>query len=166
MKVRVVVYRHGSRVGALALLAFASLLGCGADATGGAPGPAAGSGAAVQAAPGATFSALYAMMFPMETNARCNACHANPANDIGNGKLSMGMDKAAAYAALVGKTSASSRCMNQPLVVPGKPESSLFYLKLTATPPCGVRMPNGGNPFSEAQLEMVRSWISAGAHDD
>jgi hypothetical protein len=56
--------------------------------------------------------------------------------------------------------------MNQMLVMPGKPESSLFYLKLTGTPPCGVRMPNGGNAFTEAQLEMVRSWISAGAHDD
>jgi hypothetical protein len=171
MKVSVIVRCNSYRIGALAVLAFATLASCGADSTGNMAGAAASSGgasggAAGQAAPGASFSAVYAMMFPMETNARCNACHANPANDVGNGKLSMGMDKATAYAAIVGKASASSHCMNQMLVVPGKPEASLFYLKLTATPPCGVRMPNGGNAFTEAQLEMVRSWISAGAHDD
>jgi hypothetical protein len=171
MKLRVLFDDNTPRISALAVLALAFLFGCGADSTGSAAGAAASAGgasggAAGQAAPGASFSAVYAMMFPMETNARCNACHANPANDVSNGKLSMGMDKATAYAAIVGKASASSHCMNQMLVVPGKPEASLFYLKLTATPPCGVRMPNGGNPFTEAQLEMVRSWISAGAHDD
>jgi hypothetical protein len=118
------------------------------------------------AQPAATFTAVYEMMFPMTTNARCNACHANPANDIANGKLQMGMDKASAYAALIGQTSMSSRCMNRPLLVPHQPDMSLFFQKLSATPPCGTRMPNGGNPFTGEQLEMVRSWIAAGAKDD
>jgi hypothetical protein len=120
----------------------------------------------VAAQPAATFSAVYEMMFPMQTNARCNACHANPANDVGNGNLQMGMDKATAYAALVGKTSTSSRCMNRPLVMPNKPDQSLFYIKLVPNPPCGVRMPNGGNAFTEEQLGMVRSWIAGGAKND
>ena len=53
-----------------------------------------------------------------------------------------------------------------PLVVPGHPEQSLFYTKLTATPPCGARMPFGGGALPDAQIEMVRSWIAAGALDD
>jgi hypothetical protein len=130
-------------------------------ANGGGAGGAGGSGR-----PAATFTAIYEMMFPMATNARCNACHANPANDVGNGKLQMGMDKTSAYAAVVGQTSMSSRCMNKPLVVPFQPDMSLFYQKLLPTPPCGTRMPNGGTAFSSEQLEMVRSWIAAGAKDD
>jgi hypothetical protein len=106
------------------------------------------------------------MMFPMETNARCNACHANPPNDVGNGNLHMGPEKATAYAALVGKSSTSSRCMNKPLVVPSQPDMSLLVQKLSASPPCGARMPLGGNAFTDTQLEMVRSWIAAGAKDD
>jgi len=27
-------------------------------------------------------------------------------------------------------------------------------------------MPNGGTPLTDAQMEMVRSWIAAGAKDD
>jgi hypothetical protein len=127
---------------------------------------AAGGGGAGATGPAATFTAIYEMLFPMPTNARCNACHANPANDVGNGKLQTGADKASAYAALVGKTSMSSRCMNRPLVLPGQPEMSLFYLKLMPTPPCGVRMPNGGNQLTAEQIDMVRSWIAAGAKDD
>jgi hypothetical protein len=159
-----VAVSKGLLICALAGLVVVAASGCPSDSA--TPASSAGSGAAGQAAPAATFSAVYAMMFPMETNARCNACHANPANDVGNGKLQMGMDKASAYKALVGVASASSRCMNKILVAPGQPDSSLFYLKLTATPPCGVRMPNGGNAFTSDQLEMVRSWIAAGAHDD
>jgi hypothetical protein len=171
MKARAMLGSKGFLVCALAGLVLVSASGCPSDAatpanSAGSGGAAAGGGAAGQAAPAATFSAVYAMMFPMDTNARCNACHANPANDVGNGKLQMGMDKATAYKALVGVASASSRCMNKSLVAPGQPDSSLFYLKLTATPPCGVRMPNGGNAFTSDQLEMVRSWIAAGARDD
>jgi hypothetical protein len=124
------------------------------------------SSAGQSAPPAATFTEVYEMMFPMTTNARCNACHANPANDIANGKLQMGMDKVSAYTALMGQTSMSSRCMNRPLLVPYQPDMSLFFQKLSATPPCGTRMPNGGNAFSSEQLEMVRSWIMAGAKDD
>lgn len=106
------------------------------------------------------------MLFPMTTNARCVACHSMPANDIANGNLQMGSDKAAAYMALVGKKSASSRCMTQTLVTPGAPDQSLLLQKLSATPPCGSRMPLGGNALSDMQIATVRSWIAGGAKDD
>jgi hypothetical protein len=134
--------------------------------TAAASGNTAGAAGAMSTTPAATFSAIYTMMYPMETNARCNACHANPANDVGNGNLHMGMDQATAYSALVGKMSMSTRCMQRPLVMPGHPEISLLMLKLSPSPPCGSRMPVGGNPFTDPQLEMIRSWITAGAKND
>jgi hypothetical protein len=116
----------------------------------------------------AKFSEVYAAVFPAITPAKCNFCHSQPSSQISNGKLHTGTegDVAAAYAALVGQTSTSKDCAGKSLVVPGKPEESLLYTKLTATPPCGARMPFGGGALPEAQLEMVRSWIAAGAKDD
>lgn len=142
-----------------ALLAAASL-GCGSS--GGAPSPAP----APDAAAPATFTAIYAMLYPTSTNARCNFCHGMPPNKTSNGNLTVGNDKATAYAALVGKTSASPGCNGRSLVVAGQPESSLFLQKLSEDPPCGSRMPLGGNLLTDEQREMVHSWIAAGAKDD
>jgi hypothetical protein len=138
-----------------------------AGSTTSAAGAGSGSaGAAASSDPATTWSEIFDMMFPMATNARCIACHANPANDVGNGNLHMGSDKDSAYAALVGPSSSSSRCMQRPLVVPGQPEMSLLFIKVSESPPCGSRMPIGGTPFNAAQLEMIRSWIAAGAKND
>jgi hypothetical protein len=136
----------------------AGMLATGAGASGGAAG--------APADPPATFTQVYDMLFPMTTNARCVACHSMPANDIANGNLQMGSDKASAYAALVGRMSASTRCMNRALVVPNQPAMSLMVLKLSANPPCGSRMPIGGNALTDAQLSVVRGWIAAGAKND
>lgn len=51
-------------------------------------------------------------------------------------------------------------------VDPGHPETSLLYLKLTSSPPCGSRMPleygcAGG--LDPREVEQVRSWIAYGA---
>jgi hypothetical protein len=150
------------RAVALAVVALVSVLaaGCGGD---GSAGPSSGTGGGT-GAPAATFSDIYATAFVETTNARCNFCHSMLATETGNGKLHMGSDQATAYGALVGKTSASGRCMGRPLVVPGHPEMSLFWQKLSPSPPCGNRMPLGGTAFTDAQLEMVRSWIAAGAN--
>jgi hypothetical protein len=127
--------------------------------------PSCSSSSSAPAEPG-TFSTIYPLLFPVSTNARCNFCHGLPANETSNGKLFMGTDKATAYAALVGKTSLGAKCPDKPLVVPNDPAGSLFFQKLTAAPPCGSRMPLGGVPLSSDQIEMVRSWIAAGAKDD
>lgn len=140
--------------------------GCGGDSPSpGAAASAAGMGAAGGGAPAATFTQVYAMLFPRASTGQCDMCHALPAHDVVNGNLETGMTQASAYAALMGKQSQSSRCMSRPLVVPNDPEMSLLYLKLSPTPPCGVRMPNGGK-LSDAQIDMVRSWIAAGAKND
>jgi hypothetical protein len=112
------------------------------------------------------FSEIYPLIFPATTRAQCNFCHSLPPNLKSNGKLSMGMDKATAYQALVGKSSLSTNCAGRTLVVPGEPDSSLFLQKVTASPPCGDHMPLGGDPLPVDQVEMIRSWIAAGAMDD
>jgi hypothetical protein len=128
---------------------------------------AAGSdGGAAVALTGAKFSEIFPAIFPAPTNARCDSCHDMPASEVSNGKLHMGTDMATAYNALVGKTAMGKKCIGMPLVVPGKPEMSLLLQKLGPTPPCGSRMPIGGAPITDAQFEMVRSWIAAGAKND
>jgi hypothetical protein len=123
-------------------------------------------GAAGNSAPAAKWSEIYPMIFPMSTNPRCDACHGMPPNDVANGNLFMGKDSDTAYAALVGQKSKSSRCMQRTIVDPGKPDDSLMLLKLSPNPPCGSRMPIGGTPFTDTQLEMIRSWIAGGAKKD
>lgn len=114
----------------------------------------------------ATFTQVYEAMFPVHSKGQCNFCHSLPPNQKSNGMLSMGEDRATAYAALVKKPSASSGCKAQVLVVPGKPAESLFLAKLQPSPGCGDRMPLGGSVLTAEQLEMVRSWIAAGALDN
>jgi hypothetical protein len=106
------------------------------------------------------------MIFPRTSNAHCDMCHGLPAFDASNGNLSTGMDKTSTYAALAGKTSTSSKCGGRAFVVAGHPEMSLLLQKLTPAPPCGLRMPNGGAPLSDVQIEMIRSWITAGAQNN
>jgi hypothetical protein len=50
-------------------------------------------------------------------------------------------------------------------VKPGDPDNSLLYLKLAQRPPCGDPMPSTG-PLDAAKIEIVRSWIAAGAKKD
>lgn len=156
------------RASALAALWTVALTHCGSDASPAANLAGAGSAqaGASSTTPAASFSDVYQMLFPRTTNAHCDMCHGLPAYDLSNGNLATGTDKAATYASLVGKASTSSMCAGKVFVVPNHPESSLLLQKLLPNPPCGLRMPNGGANLTAAQLEMVRSWIAAGALDD
>ena len=149
------------RLGAsIAVVACATAIGCGSSSSDTAAD-------AASAAPAATFTEIYAALFPLGTSAQCNYCHDRPANDKSDGNLAMGHTQADAYAALVGHVSTSSKCGNgKALVVPGDPDGSLLYQKMTATPGCGDRMPQGADPLTDAELAMVRSWIAAGAKND
>ncbi len=115
----------------------------------------------------AKFSDVYVALFPVATKAKCDFCHSQPASEISNGNLHLGAvgDREAVYAALVGKAAVSKACSGA-LVVPGDAEGSLFYSKITASPTCGERMPLGGGALPAEQIEMIRSWIAAGAKDD
>jgi hypothetical protein len=144
----------------------ASNAGPNVELTNGANAGAAGASPASNAAPAATFTQVYQALFPRITNAHFEMCPPLPPSDGPNGNFSTGTDRASTYAALVGKSSTSSLCIGKPFVVPKQPEASLLLQKLLPNPPCGLRMPNGGATLTDAQVEMVRSWIAAGAADD
>jgi hypothetical protein len=46
------------------------------------------------------------------------------------------------------------------LIDPSSPSDSVLYLKLTANPPFGVRMPLGGTPLDASTLACVLAWIT------
>jgi hypothetical protein len=119
------------------------------------------------AAPGApTFSAVYAALFGQIAAPGCFGCHGGMANPALNGNFSMVTSKAAAYSGLVGAMSSDAgMCKGMTRVKAGDPMSSLLYLKISATPPCGMRMPPGDVVAAET-VTLVKNWIMAGAKDD
>jgi len=89
-----------------------------------------------------------------------------PASQISNGMFHTGTTRAETYAALMDRTSVSTACAGRTVVIPGDPDNSLLVLKVAGQPPCGNRMPLGGQVLDAAQIQMIRSWIAAGANDD
>jgi len=56
---------------------------------------------------------------------------------------------------------------SRPYVVPGDPDHSYLYNKITGRDLCsGVRMPKDRSPLTDSELEVIASWIRAGAADD
>lgn len=53
-----------------------------------------------------------------------------------------------------------------PAVVPGKADTSNLVRKLSATPPFGDRMPQGGPYLPDSTLQTIRLWINQGAKDN
>ena len=124
----------------------------------------------------ATFTELRAQVFPS-----CNSalCHASATAESGN--VIIRQEDAYAdevYANLVNAPTelAAGRSQAGMRVVPGDPDASFLYWKLLGhdpsdpdTPVAGLHMPNvcaEAPCLSAAQLEMVRSWIAAGAEKD
>jgi hypothetical protein len=58
----------------------------------------------------------------------------------------------------------SGSCSGRRYVVPGDPNSSLIYLKIT-NPPCGNKMPPGGS-LSEDEIDTIKNWILGGAPEN
>jgi hypothetical protein len=108
-----------------------------------------------------SFDDIYASIFQS-----CGAtCH-NPS------VIKVGLDftsKAMTLATLVDKSPHSgdgAMCSTQPtkLLVAGNCKDSLVYQKLTATPPCGDRMPVG-QPLPDSTIQALCDWIDAGAKE-
>lgn len=104
---------------------------------------------------GATWDDVY-------TKVVSTACSSGYCHGGGAGGWSA-KDKDGTYAQLVGPS--STQCSGLARVEPGQPEKSALYLKVRGmfTPQCrGNRMPSAmGLPAD--QIELVRSWIAAGA---
>jgi hypothetical protein len=132
-------------------------------------------GAEVVAAPvptqaGADLTEIHAAL----TNLACKACHST-----GSDNNFLSGDACLMYGALVDKKAVSPiGCgpRNLTLVVPGKPEESLFLQKLAdpsmsgtppiPAPPCGGTMPLGSPALGStdpALVTSIRTWIMNGA---
>jgi hypothetical protein len=155
--------RHGRALRWFALPWFAlsafALLGASACAGG-------GQSASLPAGPPGTFSEIYTTVLSVDTESRCNFCHSMPASQVSNGTFHTGKDASETYASILDRISTSSACGGRELIVPGAPEESLLFLKISGQPPCGNRMPLGGKALSDEQVQMIRSWIAAGAEDN
>jgi outer membrane protein assembly factor BamB len=136
--------------------------GAGGAGGGGTAGRGAGGNAAPVGNPNA-FSTIYAQIMAQ----RCagSVCHSGTAT---GGSLSLQAGTASAIrASLLNKAASGSECMASglSLVVPGNPDMSLLYRKLTDMPPCGSRMPPTG-PLTTEEIGRIRTWIANGALDD
>lgn len=90
------------------------------------------------------------------------ACH-----DAATRQGNLDLTAAASYVNLVGVEPQNPVARDAGLlrVVPGSPETSFLLRKLTGDlePGEGAPMPLLGSPLPPAQIELIRSWIEAGA---
>jgi hypothetical protein len=97
------------------------------------------------------------------------ACHSGGDNAAGG--LDLSVDP---YSVLVGAAPTALACEGVAMkrVAPGDPMTSLVYVKVLAKqenvePICGDVMPPAPEPaLTQAQLDLVRAWIAAGAPND
>jgi hypothetical protein len=153
--------RSWLRAGA-ALLSIAAW-GCGDD-SGSTPTAGTGGGAGN----GGSSATLTQVVAIFQSKA-CGACHSSAPSSANGGLQFDPSNKSSLHTALVGKKSAGtngSKCGGMTYVEADEPSSSLLYQKLSGSPPCGVRMPQGGTPLSESELATVSSWIQGGALND
>ncbi|MGA7741701.1 MAG: hypothetical protein ABSF35_04355 [Polyangia bacterium] len=107
-------------------------------------------------------------------------CHYNGVG-IRFGALDMS-SQVRTFWSLVGQPCNGASCMNMGTrVVPGQPDISIMYLKISQpTPPCGSQMPAdtgyfltsggtaqfSGTAVPEDQQNLIRAWIQEGAQDN
>jgi mono/diheme cytochrome c family protein len=90
----------------------------------------------------------------------CTSCH----TDVGrNPSAGLNLKSGAAFTYLVGVPSSNSPGAVR--VIAGNASGSYLVQKVEGAPGIvGMRMPRNGPPFlSDAQIKMIRDWITAGA---
>src|SRR5882672_4619432 len=135
----------------IVMLALAGCGGGGGD-DGGGGGGGGGGGTRGTANLQATFQSIQDNIFtPI-----CTACHTGASAPQG-----LRLDAANSFALLVGV--ASSEVPGTPRVAAGNPSGSYLIQKLEGSASVGGRMPLGGTPLAQADINMIRQWITDGA---
>ncbi|MCZ6655472.1 MAG: cytochrome c [Planctomycetota bacterium] len=94
-------------------------------------------------------------------NERCINCHA-PGGFAQMVGIPWDFREDAAFDDLVNRV--SSQDADFTLVVPGDPDSSLMFLKISCeSPPVGEMMPLGGPPLTDGEVQLIRAWVEQGA---
>lgn len=138
----------------------------GAGGSGGTGGSAGSGGEMEAAAPPDpnSFSAIYKDIIVRKCSGPL--CH----DSIAGGNLALTtVGASGARSALVDQSASGSECGSSglTLVVPGKPDESLMYLKLFEDRPCGDQMPiSASSTLTDDERDRIRAWIEAGAEDN
>lgn len=104
----------------------------------------------------------WAMVWTQVIDGTCNGCHAGGSGGmtLPSGDIDGAMETAYANIVDVDATLACGDVTKR--VVPGEPESSKFYLKVSGSD-CGNPMPLGSGPLPEADYMLIFDWIADGA---
>ncbi len=161
---------------AMTLFLGVTLGACGSD------GGAAGSGGGGGTGGGGTGGGSAAPTFTrVKTEIIAPSCALSSSCHKGTGKASMALD-VDPYKVLMGDMPAAGKAScefpGMKLVVPGMPDQSLVYLKVT-TPPPGTpdpmcpgtsgkneRMPMSSDMLEAPRVQLLKDWILAGAKND
>lgn len=136
-------------LGVGALIALPAACGGGG---GGSYGGGGGGGGAQGLGLEANFASIQSKLFtPI-----CTACHTGASAPQG-----LRLDSANSYALLVGVASAEVPALAR--VEPNDPDNSYLIQKLEGTAAVGGRMPLGATPLTQADIDMIRQWITDGA---
>lgn len=138
----------GIRLALFSMLAGMTVACGSGGGSGGGSGNTGGGGSVLQA----NFDSIQQNVF----DARCIVCHIGASAPLG-----LRLDDANSYGLLVGVASAQVPALQR--VDPGDPNSSYLIQKLEGTASAGGRMPLGATPLSQADIAVVRQWITDGA---
>lgn len=90
-------------------------------------------------------------------NNNCSGCHP------GRG-VQFSLQAGESYGNLVNVAATTGPCAGMPPVNPFNADSSALYRRVSGT--CGDRMPIGGSALSQAQLNLIATWINQGARNN
>lgn len=142
--------------GTIAFCVAAILSGCG----GGGGGNSYGSNTPPQnpppPPPPATGTSLFQQVQDTVFTPNCTGCHVGAGAPQG-----LRLDAGNSYALLVGQP--SKEVPLTLLVAAGDPDNSYLVQKIDGRATVGGRMPLGRAPLPQASIDLVRSWIAAGA---
>ncbi len=105
---------------------------------------------------GATLQASFTSIQDNVFTPICTACHAGAGAPAG-----LRLDSANSYALLVGVASQEAPAFQR--VAAGDPNNSYLIKKLEGTASVGGRMPLGGTALTQADINVIRQWITDGA---
>jgi hypothetical protein len=129
---------------------FVTVIGCVLAACGSGDGFVGSGGSVGPLAP--SFDSIQANVFEQV----CEHCHAGA-----NAPAGLRLDAANSYAMLVGVASVERPAILR--VAPGDPSNSYLIQKLEGTAAVGERMPAGLPALPQADIDIIRQWITDGA---
>lgn len=116
----------------------------------------------VQSPPPPSEVSFFSNIQPIFNNNGCVSCHG------GSGGLFLTAGQS--YSNLV-NVNAQAACTTKKRVLPGNPDESVLYIRVSANTSdsqCGVnsRMPQGGNRLPQETIDLIRDWIKHGAKNN